>query len=97
MGINGLRFFIQFWYANVPLFWIPEGWLPKYVEWILAFPRAPMGSISVQIWQIACASIIGMVREAVTAVYVLATKKAADQQGGNAQAVPAGGSEKKEL
>jgi tail-anchored protein insertion receptor len=97
VGTTGLRFFIQFWYAKVPLFWIPEGWLPRYVEWILAFPRAPTGSISVQIWQIACASVIELVRQAVKAVYVLATKTAADQKNAAPQAVPAGGSQKKEL
>ncbi|KAH7061451.1 CHD5-like protein-domain-containing protein [Macrophomina phaseolina] len=28
---NGLRFFLQFWYAKQPLFWIPQGWVPGYV------------------------------------------------------------------
>lgn len=53
------------------MFWIPQGWVPGYVEWILAFPRAPTGSISMQVWWIACATVIHMVGEAVVAFYTL--------------------------
>lgn len=38
----------------------------------MAFPRAPAGSISIQIWGIACASVIQMMSEAVVALYALA-------------------------
>lgn len=41
------------------------------MEWILSFPRAPQGSISIQVWSIACASVISLVAEAVVAVYAL--------------------------
>jgi hypothetical protein len=57
------------------MFWIPANWVPYYAEWILSFPRAPLGSVSINIWGIACASMIALVAEAITAVYVLATKK----------------------
>jgi hypothetical protein len=57
------------------MFWLPAGWVPYYVEWILSFPRAPLGSVSINVWGIACASMIALVSEAVTAAYVLATKK----------------------
>jgi hypothetical protein len=57
------------------MFWMPPGWVPYYVEWILSFPRAPLGSVSINIWGIACASMIALVAEAVTALYVLITKK----------------------
>lgn len=57
------------------MFWIPAGWVPYYVEWILSFPRAPVGSVSINIWGIACASVIALVGEGLTAVYVLVTKK----------------------
>jgi tail-anchored protein insertion receptor len=89
---------IQFWYAKAAVFWIPEGWLPGYVEWILAFPRAPRGSVSVQIWLAACGAVIQMLVEAGTATYILATKKAADQKTGrpDAQAFAVNG-QKKEL
>lgn len=57
------------------MFWIPKGWLPFFVEWLLSFPMAPRGSISVYIWGIACASVIQMVSDALVAVFVLAVGK----------------------
>ncbi|KAI5784702.1 CHD5-like protein-domain-containing protein [Geopyxis carbonaria] len=50
---TGLRFFLQFWYSKQAIFWLPEGWVPWYVEWGLSFPRAPMGSVSIQVWTFA--------------------------------------------
>ena len=75
LGTNGLRFVLQFWFAKSPMFWIPAGWVPYYVEWILSFPRAPLGSVSINVWGIACASMISLVAEAMAAVWVLATRK----------------------
>jgi tail-anchored protein insertion receptor len=85
------------------MFWIPAGWVPYYVEWVLSFPRAPMGSVSINVWGIACASMIALVAEAVTAVYVLVTHKAPPSAAkGEPMAFKAGedqkvGGEKKEL
>lgn len=45
--------------------------MPWYVEWLLAFPRAPRGSVSIQIWGIACATVIQLVGAAVVATWVL--------------------------
>jgi hypothetical protein len=53
------------------MFWIPAGWVPYYVEWILSFPRAPLGSVSINIWGIACASMIALAAEAAAAAWVL--------------------------
>jgi len=50
---------------------LPKGWVPYYVEWLLSFPRAPLGSISVNLWFIACASVISMASEAVVALWTL--------------------------
>ena len=66
---------LQFWFAKSPMFWMPAGWLPYYAEWVLSFPRAPVGSVSINVWGIACASMIALVSEALAAVWVLATKK----------------------
>ena len=55
--------------------------MPGYVEWLLAFPRAPRGSVSIQIWGIACASVIGMVGSAVAAGFVLVKGKAIESRG----------------
>jgi hypothetical protein len=59
---------IQFWYAKQPMFWLPAGRVPYYGEWLLSCPRAPMGSISIQVWGMACASVILLVSDAVVAV-----------------------------
>lgn len=56
--------------------------MPRYVEWILAFPRAPTGSVSVQMWGIACATVVQLVGAAVVAGYVLMGER---QQGANIQ------------
>jgi hypothetical protein len=75
LGTNGMRYLLQFWFSRQALFWLPQGWVPGYVEWLLAFPRAPKGSISIQLWGIACASVISMASEAIVAAYVLVTKR----------------------
>jgi len=51
------------------MFWVPSGWVPWYVEWLLAFPRAPRGSVSIQVWGIACAAVVRLVGEAGVAVW----------------------------
>jgi hypothetical protein len=75
LGTNGMRYLLQFCFSRQALFWLPQGWVPGYVEWLLSFPRAPKGSISIQLWGIACASVISMSSEAIVALYVLATKR----------------------
>ena len=80
LGTNGLRTFIQFWFAKQPLFWLPRGWVPGYVEWILAFPRAPTGSISIQVWGIACASVVQILSTALISAWALVgQQKSADK------------------
>jgi hypothetical protein len=71
LGTSGARFVIQFWFSKQALFWIPQGWAPYYVEWLLSFPRAPLGSVSVNMWWIACASVIKMASEGLVALWTL--------------------------
>ena len=68
---NGLRFYLQWWYGNVPMFWLPDGWVPGYVEWVLAFPKAPSGSIGIQMWFAACGSVIVIAGEGLAALWAL--------------------------
>lgn len=96
LATNGLRFFLQLWYSKQPLFWIPQGWFPGYVEWVLAFPKAPTGSVSIQIWGIACASVISLVSEALVALYALITGRTANKERVEEAPVPAAGAGKKE-
>ncbi|PYI20949.1 hypothetical protein BO86DRAFT_11824 [Aspergillus japonicus CBS 114.51] len=89
IGTSGLKFFLQFWYSKTPVFMLPEGWVPYYVAWILSFPRAPFGSVSIQVWSNVCATAITTLAEIVTAL-LLQTDK------GAAEPVPAGaGAEEK--
>lgn len=73
--------------------------MPVYVEWLLAFPRAPRGSVSIQMWGIACATIVQLVGAAVVAGLVLVRQQ---QQGTQKTKMGAGamggkGEGKKEL
>ncbi|PLB54354.1 protein get1 [Aspergillus steynii IBT 23096] len=66
LSTNGLKIFLQFWYSKTPVFALPEAWVPYYVAWILSFPRAPMGSVSIQVWSNVCATTISALAEIVT-------------------------------
>jgi hypothetical protein len=59
------------------VFPLPNGWFPYYVEWIVSFPRAPLGSVSIQVWSNVCAAAIALAAEVVGAllVRVLGQKK----------------------
>jgi heme exporter protein D len=65
-----LKIFLQFWYSKTPVFPLPIGWLPYYVEWIVSFPRAPLGSVSIQVWSNVCATVIALAAEVVGALLV---------------------------
>jgi hypothetical protein len=53
--------FLQFWFSRQPMFWIPQGWVPSAIEWGLSFPRAPMGSVSINVWSFAVGQIVALV------------------------------------
>lgn len=53
------------------MFYLPKGWVPYYAEWLLSFPRAPLGSVSIQAWALACGAVILLVSDAVVAVVAL--------------------------
>lgn len=64
------------------MFWLPHGWFPYYAEWIISFPRAPMGSVSVASWQLACTGVIALVADTITAVLSLVAAAVQGGQGG---------------
>ncbi|KAF7162769.1 hypothetical protein CNMCM5623_007938 [Aspergillus felis] len=68
LSTNGLKIFLQFYYSKTPVFALPTGWFPSYVEWVLSFPRAPRGSVSVQVWNSVCATAIAVMAEIVTSM-----------------------------
>ncbi|KAK7473140.1 GET complex subunit get1 [Stygiomarasmius scandens] len=50
LGTTGMQFFVGWWYRKEPMFYLPPGWFGP-LAWILAFPFAPKGSVSVGMWQ----------------------------------------------
>lgn len=68
ISTSGLKLFLQFRYNTTPVFALPPGWFPYYVEWILSFPKAPMGSVSVQVWSSVCAVAVRVMAEVVSSV-----------------------------
>ncbi len=68
---RGLQYFLPIWYSREPMFWLPHGWFPYYAEWILSFPRAPMGSVSITSWQVACTGVIGLLSDTLAAAWAL--------------------------
>jgi len=102
LGTNGLRMFLQFWYSKQAMFWIPKGWVPYYAEWLLSFPRAPLGSVSIQAWALACGAVILLVSDAIVALVALAQGNGVKAPQKEAMEVPgekvgAARGEKKEL
>lgn len=79
LSTNGLKIFLQFYYSKTPVFALPAGWFPYYIEWILSFPRAPLGSVSIQVWSNVCATAIAVVAEFIGAllVQILGQKRSA--------------------
>ena len=79
------------------MFWIPRGWLPGYVEWALAFPRAPRGSVSIQIWGIACGTVVRLIATAVVAGWMLQGQVTKEKSKGKMAMKGEKETEKKEL
>ncbi|KAI2631918.1 CHD5-like protein-domain-containing protein [Hypoxylon sp. NC1633] len=68
LATTGLKFILPFWYGKEPMFWLPQGWFPYYAEWILSFPRAPLGSVSIASWQTACIGVVMLLNDTITAI-----------------------------
>jgi hypothetical protein len=50
------------------MFWLPHGLFPYYAEWLLSFPRAPLGSVSIVTWQMACRGVLTLLSDTIAAV-----------------------------
>lgn len=62
------------------MFWLPHGWFPYWAEWIVSFPKAPIGSVSVASWQLACTGMIALLSDLITGIYGLALSGSAKQK-----------------
>lgn len=105
ISTRGMQWFLPMWYGRQPIFWLPYGWFPYYVEWFASFPRAPLGSVSVTVWQLACTGMLALAMETVTAIMglIVAGEQSQKQKQKQGRPVPApatgaeGGGNKKEL
>ncbi|KAK0634974.1 CHD5-like protein-domain-containing protein [Bombardia bombarda] len=91
ISTRGMQWFLPFWYSKEPIFWLPYGWFPYYVEWFASFPRAPMGSVSIVVWQMACSGILTLIIETIVAVFGLIVATRTQKQGVPVAATTAGG------
>jgi hypothetical protein len=46
LGTTGVKGIVQWWFSKQPVFWLPAGAFPGWMEYVLAFPKAPRGSLS---------------------------------------------------
>lgn len=90
---SGLRWFVLFWYNKEPMFWMPEGWVPGYVEWGLSFPKAPLGSVSIQVWSFAVGQVVNLISGMIMHLYAVFS----DKYGKTPVAMPAEGEAKKAI
>lgn len=51
------------------MFWLPHGWFPFYAEWIISFPRAPLGSVSIASWQLACTAVVTLLSDLLRGIF----------------------------
>lgn len=76
------HFLLPMWYAKEPMFWLPQGLFPYYAEWFLSLPKAPLGSVSILSWQVACTVVITLVSDALVALYALVATSASKDAAG---------------
>ncbi|KAK5989311.1 Protein GET1 [Cladobotryum mycophilum] len=93
------QYALPFWYAKEPMFWLPHGWFPYYAEWLISFPRAPVGSVSIASWQLACTGIVLLLSDVITTLFKFviggAKQKETPVKAGNGSSSKAATEEKK--
>ncbi|KAL0247353.1 protein GET1 [Cryptococcus tetragattii IND107] len=60
---TGAQFLLSWWFRKQPIFWLPEGWVPYPVAWLLSFPSAPIGSVSSGAWGAICRCVLNTLQE----------------------------------
>ncbi|RPA79902.1 hypothetical protein BJ508DRAFT_227165 [Ascobolus immersus RN42] len=66
---TGVKLVLQFYYLRTPVFHLPKGAVPGYIEWVLAFPKCPSGSVSVNVWMMAVGAVVELLGAAVAWVW----------------------------
>jgi hypothetical protein len=67
------QFILPMWFAGQPVFWLPHGMFPWAIEWLISFPKAPLGSVSPATWQVSCSITIGLLNEALMSFFATKT------------------------
>ncbi|KAK6910865.1 protein GET1 [Kwoniella mangroviensis CBS 8886] len=64
----GSKLILVWWYRKQPVFWLPQGWVPYPVAWLISFPSAPIGSVSSGAWSAVCTRVLISLEEIVKAL-----------------------------
>ncbi|WWC71365.1 uncharacterized protein I206_105320 [Kwoniella pini CBS 10737] len=65
---SGSKFILVWWFRKKPVFWLPEGWVPYPIAWLISFPSAPLGSVSSGAWSTVCTRVLVSLEEIVKAL-----------------------------
>lgn len=74
------------------MFALPPGWFPWQVEWVLSFPRAPLGTVSIQVWGGACGTAVTILADAIGYAMALLLGKSLQTSKVEVDAKPGAGS-----
>ncbi|KAK4122915.1 hypothetical protein N657DRAFT_691355 [Parathielavia appendiculata] len=91
ISTRGVQWVLPWWYGKEPMFWLPYGWFPYYFEWFASFPRAPLGSVSIVVWQWACTGMLALVIETVVGILGIVAASRQSRKQRQKQPVPAAG------
>lgn len=59
VGTTGTKGLVQWWFNRQAVFWLPAGTFPYWVEYVLAFPKAPKGTAT----SFLCSVILSQIEE----------------------------------
>ncbi|WWC63511.1 uncharacterized protein I303_106114 [Kwoniella dejecticola CBS 10117] len=65
---SGSKLVLVWWFRKKPVFWLPEGWVPYPIAWLISFPSAPIGSVSSGAWSTICTRVLVSLEEIVKAL-----------------------------
>ncbi|ORX38322.1 protein GET1 [Kockovaella imperatae] len=65
---TGAQLVLVWWFRKRPVFWLPRGWIPGPIVWLLSFPSAPLGAVSSGAWAAVCKRVFATVEEIVKAL-----------------------------
>ncbi len=55
----GPKLYYRYMHRKTVVFWLPTGMFPSYIEWFLALPSSPTGTLSFSLWVFLVDRLIG--------------------------------------